>query len=248
MWILKKAFYWHPTFDGTLYSNPGEEDIKRAYELWDHAESLVKDASNAFQLADALSNLKRALNKRLMQIESLYKIKQLFSKNQAFLETLNEVGIVRPFIIKQLFDIRNGIEHNDKPVPSVSRCRELLDATWYFLRSTDAVCSYYRNEIQYNPKSFLDGHFCSLKLIFDASKSQSFYGRFPADYLHPKEVVDSIQFKCTRSTQLGDSPAYRTLLREHPELKPTDRDVRGRIILPKELYLKVLRDLLLTRY
>ena len=34
-------------------------------------------------------------------------------------------------------DIRNEIEHEDAPPPPYVRARELLDMTWYFLRSTE---------------------------------------------------------------------------------------------------------------
>ncbi len=40
--------------------------------------------------------------------------------------------------MKQLLAIRNDIEHRDVKPPSTEKCLELLDAVWYFLKSTIA--------------------------------------------------------------------------------------------------------------
>lgn len=39
----------------------------------------------------------------------------------------------------KLYDLRNAIEHRDDDPPDRSRCEELLEFTWYFLRSTDTL-------------------------------------------------------------------------------------------------------------
>jgi hypothetical protein len=36
--------------------------------------------------------------------------------------------------------IRNDIEHKDASPPSIDRCVELADVTWYFLKTTDYAC------------------------------------------------------------------------------------------------------------
>ena len=56
------------------------------------------------------------------------------------LERLEAVGLARPLLIRQLFTLRNDIEHNDAPPPDEQKCSELLDATWYFLKTTDYAC------------------------------------------------------------------------------------------------------------
>jgi hypothetical protein len=81
------------------------------------------------------------MNHRLKAIEKAYHLRSfVFPTRPAhYFEILEAVGLVRPALLKYLLDVRNAIEHNDARPPSQKRCTELLDMTWYFLRSTDGI-------------------------------------------------------------------------------------------------------------
>lgn len=139
MWLPEEIFHWTP--ESGSGGNLGEPSrIVRAYEILAHARQLVYSAESKFLLADALSNLKRSVNARLQHIEELYKFSDLFSKGIGALERLEQVGLVKPFLIKKLFELRNNVEHNDSDPPDAARLHELADVTWYFLKATDPVC------------------------------------------------------------------------------------------------------------
>ena len=74
------------------------------------------------------------VDKRIKQIERVYDFKSYFPK-QHILETYKELGIVKGFVIKKLFTIRNDIEHNELDYSDVEQCHDLLDTVWYFLKS-----------------------------------------------------------------------------------------------------------------
>lgn len=114
---------------------------ERSYEIWEHACGLIDKPKNEFSLTDGIANLKRLLNHRLQLIEKLYCFKEIdfANKPKGYLELLENYGIVRPFIMKELLKIRNGIEHYDQRPPDVIRCKELSDIIWYFLKSTDNI-------------------------------------------------------------------------------------------------------------
>ena len=44
-------------------------------------------------------------------------------------------------MLKKLYSIRNKVEHEDAAPPTLSECTELIDFVWYYLRSTDKICS-----------------------------------------------------------------------------------------------------------
>ncbi len=124
---------------------------KRPYELHAHAERLLATAASEMSIADAVLNLRRAIGMRTRHLEELYRFKALFRDVEGVLERLEVVGLARPFLIRQLIDLRDDIEHKDLRPPSATRCRELADAAWYFLRSTDSAAKTMPEEIQLSP-------------------------------------------------------------------------------------------------
>jgi hypothetical protein len=65
------------------------------------------------------------------------------------LERLQEFGIVRSAIIKDLFEVRNVIEHEDGEPPALKQCRHYADVIWYFLKSTDNLVDIREDEIRF---------------------------------------------------------------------------------------------------
>ncbi|EJR0963233.1 TPA: hypothetical protein NJ348_004542 [Vibrio parahaemolyticus] len=146
IWVRNSIWDWYPEMQS--YGFTSVEDRIRAYKLWEHAEALLTEESSEFSRVDVVSNLKRCLNQRLKFIEYVYSLKKVALKDspKGYLEYLESLGLVRPYMLKQLMLIRNDIEHNDAPPPSTDRCKELLDLTWYFLKSTDSFVSWCKHD------------------------------------------------------------------------------------------------------
>ncbi len=62
-----------------------------------------------------------------------------FSKQH---EIMCELGLILPIMKSKLDALRNRLMHQPGVKPPASTvCRELLEFTWYYLRSTDRLCS-----------------------------------------------------------------------------------------------------------
>lgn len=176
------------------------DDVMRPYQILTHSESLINKDSSAFNLADALGNLKRALNHRLQLIERLYQLKTLkfVGIPKGYLEILEKYGLARPYLIKKLMEIRNNIEHKDKKPPSVDRCRELLDVTWYFLKSTDQIVSSIPLDIELeaiNSHGLHEKYGCSISIKLP-KKDFSISGWFPIKYINKEKFDNSFKIIC----------------------------------------------------
>jgi len=137
-WLSSKIFEWIHSNDGGHYSDI--ERVTRPHALLSHCERILDTSNSEFSVADAVLGLKRAINIRLLHIEELYSFCAMFPKGVGALERLERVGLARPFLVRQLFELRNEIEHNDVQAPSLYKARELVDVTWYFLKTTDSAC------------------------------------------------------------------------------------------------------------
>lgn len=197
MWLSEEVLNWESVIFQT--SRTESQSFFRAYEFLQHAESLIASNANDLQLADGISNLKRALNQRLKYIDELYSVSAAFPRNFSFLEALQELGLARPFVIKQLLEIRNDIEHNDATPPTRPRCLELLDITWYLLKSTDSICASRRASIdlKYGETISYDSEY-----LFSVYPQQSkgsevkFRGQLPAFVISRDEQPGFFQFDC----------------------------------------------------
>ena len=145
------ASFCHWDFSPVSYEQCCYDELWRAYDILGHAQIVLSREDNDFNRADALGNLKRSVNQRLKTIEQHYnfKSKNAFGNNKKYLEFLEELGVVRPFLIKQLFELRNDVEHNDAKPVSNNRCKELLDIVWYFLKTTDRLLLSKQDSILY---------------------------------------------------------------------------------------------------
>lgn len=148
-WLDNAVFGWQAECGSWKINH--KSSVHRAYEYWEHARQLLESPTSQFQLADAIANLKRAVNHRLKAIERAYSLRSfpLANRPPSYLAILESVGLVRPALLKYLMDVRNAIEHEDKRPPSPKRCGELLDMSWYFLRSTDAAIREISSSVEY---------------------------------------------------------------------------------------------------
>ncbi|MGE7949554.1 hypothetical protein [Lysinibacillus sp. NPDC093688] len=116
-WISKDVLNFDYKVESTQVTSI--DRLNRAYEIWEHSRELIERNQSDFHLSDGIANLKRSLNQRLQLIEDLYHLKsiKLEDKPKGYLELLEFLGVVRPFLMKQLLAIRNDIEHRDVQPP-----------------------------------------------------------------------------------------------------------------------------------
>lgn len=155
-------------------------EIHRAYEVFNRASTFITLDSNKFDLSDGILNLKRSIDIRLKLIEKIYKFKKLIvvDKPKHCIDMLAYIGLIRPLVLKELFIFRNGIEHKDANPPSVKKCINLLDATWYFLKSTDGLVETTRNAFE-----LFDRHSCGDINIDYPRQIITIHGRFSIELL-----------------------------------------------------------------
>jgi hypothetical protein len=188
IWIKESIFDWEGfrsswTLNDSMF-------LERPYQIWEHSLKLfnIKE-ENSFHRADGISNLKRSINHRLQSIEQIYQFKtfEILNKPKGYLELLETLGLVRPYIMKQLFEIRNDIEHRDTLPPNRERCNELLDIVWYFLKSTDNLVQILKSEGEYTLYSQNEAetnYSFSIEINYGEINKSSIRGWFPKDYIN----------------------------------------------------------------
>jgi hypothetical protein len=152
MWLSNQVLTWISVSGGGEYGD--ETVMRRAYEIWAHAEGLLLHQQSVFSLVDSVANLKRAINHRLKVLNAIYTFSTIPTQNKPkrLLEQLAYFEIVRPTMLNTLISIRNALEHEDAAPPTSTRCHELVDLTWYFLRTTDHLVTVIQDGIRLYPK------------------------------------------------------------------------------------------------
>lgn len=187
VWIKEDIFDWEGFLSGGTIND--KTLIERPYKIWEHSSNLFRSGwKNDFHRADGILNLKRSINSRLQSIERIYKFKTLefVNKPKGSLELLESFGLVRPYIMKQLFEIRNDIEHRDSKPPSIERCNELLDVVWYFLKSTDSLIQIVKSNGEYTlyTQNEEETHYgFSVRLNYEDINKSEISGWFPEEYI-----------------------------------------------------------------
>lgn len=131
------------------------EDWKRQYEIYRHAESILDNRPGEHDLACAIFQLNRAIDFREKHLNKQYsfrKIPGLHGKKQH--EAMSDLGIIKPVLKSKLDKIRNNVMHTaGYPTPKISEVTELLEFTWYFLKSTDLIASRTAETLLFNGAS-----------------------------------------------------------------------------------------------
>lgn len=140
----------------TCYSENGsghsfDDEIRlvgRAHNIWRHASSLIYPGCSEFSRVDAITGLKRAVNQRIKTLARAYCFDGLpFANQRKTLEKFQFYGIIRPALLKEIFEIRNAIEHMDSAPPDVNQCSRYIDFVWYFLKSTDSLLEMKKEDV-----------------------------------------------------------------------------------------------------
>lgn len=156
----------------------------KGYSIINHAYETVNNNDDLY-LADAISNLRKAVNYRVNDIYSNLGINSLnfpLGKDKK-LEKLESLGIIKSLLINKLLTIRNGIEYRGDNPPSKENCEELIDVVWYFYRSTDRYCNFELSDWLTEWEE--EGKECFITVDFDLKQHSSINinARCPEKYL-----------------------------------------------------------------
>lgn len=127
---------------------------KRPFEHVSHAEGLLQNGENEFFRIDIITTLKRAIDHRLKLLNKLYCWKKIpYKLPNDELQKLETLGVVKKNMLLNLYKIRNEVEHQDKSIPTLAKCIELTEVTWYFLKSTNHLVINVPSELWFTDES-----------------------------------------------------------------------------------------------
>ena len=225
-----------------ISSFSGDNLWRRAYEIWSHAESLLQGDPSDFQRTDALTTLKRAIDRRVQQLNTLHNFKSIpiANKPAGNLELLEYLCLIRPFMLQRLIEIRNAVEHKDTPPPTVQELRIFLDFVWYFLRSTDNNLRNHIEEFDLEPEKF-SPYGVEITLSSNTNWIPKIRASVEPNMLSIEQkdgwlLIHMIKTK-TRGQVLEKSPVGAQLPGKNPDDIFFDGEVRG----PKEAILQLIR-------
>jgi hypothetical protein len=139
VWIDPSWLSWNRHAQGSVHQP--EDTAFKLYEMHQHACDRLEGNPSEFARVDAITTLRRTVGQRVKALKDIYQLRSLptGTKPKYDLELLEYFGIIRPFMLKRLIDIRNMVEHQDTSPPPTDECLMFADLVWYFLRSTDGL-------------------------------------------------------------------------------------------------------------
>ena len=139
-WLSPEVLEWQALRVGSG-SFPEESLRSRSYEMLAHAEQLIGQPPSELLLADVVTTLRRAVDRRVRALNSVYSFRSIPFSNKPSdsLFLLESLGIIRSHMLQKLIDIRNAVEHEDVSPPDHVACKVFAEFTCYFLRSTDRM-------------------------------------------------------------------------------------------------------------
>lgn len=227
--ISQEIFNWHNLSSTQRYNS---ENIQECYDYLNHAESLIVDFKDKFHIQDAIRNLKIVVDKRIKQIERIYNFKSYFPK-QHILETYKELGIVKGFVIKKLFTIRNDIEHNELDYSDTEQCHDLLDTVWYFLKSTDEIVYTANTGIEIAEDEDVENEETWVGIDVDSSemKVAEIRGRVNKDFLSKESFENAIEIENIEIKEVAEGRVYFS----------------GNIVLTNEAKILIAKNIFINR-
>jgi hypothetical protein len=149
-WVDPSWLSWGALMDGATGYDPCDITA-RPYETHQHACDRLAGDPSEFDRVDAITTLKRIVSRRVKELNENYCLRELPTgpKPKYNLALLEYFGIIRPFMLKRLIDIRNFVEHEDSIPPPTDECLMFADLVWYFLRSTDKIAHGFINIISF---------------------------------------------------------------------------------------------------
>ncbi len=224
--------------EGNYYIDSGTiNDItQRDYEDINHAYKLLESGDKKYY-RDAILNARMLINFRVTQLNDAIgfsEIDKAFKEKQK-LEILENLGIIKPLLIRKLFQIRNDVEYRkETAIPGKEECQGLIDSVWYFYKSTDKLIDFVPDNfvIKYSEGGI--EYFLSFEFDFKNHKTIKFRGRISelkicreptenAFKIHSYEGTESIN-KFSKEFSMGnfavrgefltaDIPQYKDILK-----------------------------------
>ena len=234
VWLTPKILEWEPRI--VVLKIPEDEEWRRPYVLWSHAENLLEQSSESPFRADSVINLKRALDQRIQSLDKIYGFRKMPVKNKPSgnLELLGHLEIARPKMIKKLIDIRNAVEHENTEPPIQDTCHDFLEFTWYFLRSTDSLVRGIISRIKLNPKDIEESRHYGIEIECSPKKDwiPKISGWIKPTMLSLAQVDDWFTIK------VGEVITRKEIVMEEGKpVDPTGWD-RGRGKYPEDTYIR----------
>jgi hypothetical protein len=129
------------SFDPSDTITSPSEATARLYDIHQHACDRLEGEPSRDDRGDTIIALRRVVGRRVKELTEIYELRKLPTgvKPKYDLELLEYFGIIRPFMLKRLIDLRNSVEHEDSSPPPTDECLMFVDLVWYFLRSTDKL-------------------------------------------------------------------------------------------------------------
>lgn len=223
MWVSPEILNWFSRNAGSYYNT--EDECRKAYEIWKHAENILLNQNNKLHLIDAVCALKRAMSHRLGILNNLYHFNNipLPQKPKRIIEQLAFLGIIRPLMLKKLIDIRNLVEHANADPPDIDTCFEFLDIIWYFLRTTDRLVHLVADSIELCDAYNYDNINYSISLDIDVLSSWCISGSgwLPFSFVSFDKIDNWIEVQTTSVTRWKDSKLKeidKTIIRNDEDL------------------------------
>ncbi|MGW1401056.1 hypothetical protein ACWCRF_20880 [Streptomyces sp. NPDC002405] len=129
--------------DGSGRSGIDYEGLNRkslAYSSHAHADHRIKTHATEWDRIDAILALKRAMQLRIDNLDSLYGFKQYPDfKQLGPLGLLEQWGVIRQRMLRRMRQLRNAVEHEGAEPPSLEECEDYAEVVWWFLRGTSPL-------------------------------------------------------------------------------------------------------------
>ena len=169
VWTDPSWLSWEAFLD-TKYPIPND-NTTRLYETHQHACGRLAGDPNKDERIDAMTAFRRIVARRVKALIDTYQLRQLATgaKPKYDLELLEYFGIIRPFMLRRLIEIRNILEHEESDPPPVDECLMFADLVWYFLRSTDGLTKVQSDMVIFRPPHRTTSNNSQLKLSFQES-------------------------------------------------------------------------------
>lgn len=230
VWLANCWQHWEP--GGNSARDIDRTTAERPYRHWHLAVELVGPDADDIRRGAAIHKLWNAIESRVRMLHQQYRLHILkgvlsLPKRTDTFEVLAHIGLARPFILRQLKDIRNSVEHQDRGAPSHADCLRHIDSVWYFLRSTDLFAA---RQIDSFDRTSLTGQFAEFSFA-ERDWMPRVRGWFPSNAIR------------TRS-----DPGTLELRLEQPLTTSDDGDVYvvGGVAAPSPMLEQIVRDYFLV--
>lgn len=198
VWLSPEVLQWQSYGQGG--KQPDISIRARAYEIWKHAEDLLRHAASDLQLVDVITTMKRAIDHRIRALDKAYAFRTIPIKDKPaeLLDLLEFLEIIRPLMFRKLVEIRNAVEHEDATPPHYDTCQLFLEFAWYFLRSTDRMLAVISDSIQLFVLDEDDEYWLDLEYGPDKTWNPQVRGYVRSDLISTQPTADWIVLKSTR--------------------------------------------------